>query len=73
MIGDEKVGVRASEAAPPPAEPRGPSRGLNEQARRRLGLHLRAMYESVVQQPVPDRFTDLIARLEETGPEHEEA
>ncbi|MEE7475725.1 hypothetical protein MHIMP23_04855 [Methylobacterium hispanicum] len=37
---------------------------LNEFARTRLGTHLRAMYDAVVQQPVPDQFRDLIARLE---------
>ncbi|AWN39116.1 hypothetical protein DK427_19125 [Methylobacterium radiodurans] len=38
--------------------------GLNTFARTRLGTHLRAMYDAVVQQPVPDQFRDLIARLE---------
>jgi hypothetical protein len=43
--------------------------GLNDQTQRRIGNHLRALYDSVVQQPIPDRFRDLIARLEEDGPE----
>lgn len=61
------------EAAPPPepatgSRATGPARdadrSLNEFARTRLGTHLRAMYDAVVQQPVPDQFRDLIARLE---------
>lgn len=38
--------------------------GLSEQSQRRIGTHLRALYEGIVQQPVPDRFRDLIAKLE---------
>ena len=44
-----------------------PSKGrtaLSEQTRNRLAVKLRAMYDDVVQQPVPDRFADLIARLD---------
>ena len=69
MICDEKVGTLATEEGPPPAERhqdrRKVRRGLNDQAQKRLGLHLRAMYESVVQQPVPDRFKELVARLDD--------
>ncbi|WP_375275107.1 NepR family anti-sigma factor [Methylorubrum thiocyanatum] len=42
--------------------------GLNDQTQRRIGNHLRALYDSVVQQPIPDRFRDLIARLEDEQP-----
>ncbi len=42
--------------------------GLNDQTQRRIGNHLRALYDSVVQQPIPDQFRDLIARLEDNGP-----
>ncbi|GAA0244868.1 hypothetical protein LNAOJCKE_0721 [Methylorubrum aminovorans] len=42
--------------------------GLNDQTQRRIGNHLRALYDSVVQQPIPDHFRDLIARLEDDGP-----
>lgn len=45
--------------------------GLNDQTQRRIGTHLRALYDSVVQQPIPDRFRDLIARLEDDGPKPE--
>jgi hypothetical protein len=38
--------------------------GLSDLTQRRLGTHLRAMYDSIVQQPVPDRFRDLIMKLD---------
>lgn len=38
---------------------------LSEQAKGRLGLHLRAMYGDLVAQPVPNRFRDLIAKLDD--------
>ncbi|GJD91267.1 MULTISPECIES: NepR family anti-sigma factor [Methylobacterium] len=67
-------GMPAVEEAAPATEqaavPMSPERvrpsdsSLNEFARTRLGTHLRAMYDAVVQQPVPDQFRDLIARLE---------
>ena len=39
-------------------------RGLSDHTQQRIGLHLRAMYDTIVQQPVPDRFRDLIAQLD---------
>lgn len=65
MIHDEKA-ERLHEGTRPPQVGRS---GLGPQARKRIGTHLRAMYDSVVQQPVPDRFKDLVARLDdETAP-----
>ncbi|MCJ2066542.1 anti-sigma factor [Methylobacterium sp. J-088] len=43
------------------AQPRG---GLSEQTRNRLATQLRAMYDTMTQQPVPDRFAELIAKLD---------
>lgn len=40
--------------------------GLSDHTQKRIGLHLRAMYDTIVQQPVPDRFRDLIAKLDGT-------
>jgi hypothetical protein len=37
---------------------------LNPQIRNRLATQLREMYDTVVQQPVPDRFAELIAKLD---------
>jgi len=47
--------------------------GLNDQTQRRIGSHLRTLYDSVVQQPIPDRFRDLIARLEDDAPDPEDS
>lgn len=38
--------------------------GLSDHTQKRIGVHLRAMYDTIVQQPVPDRFRDLIAKLD---------
>jgi Anti-sigma factor NepR len=46
------------------ADPAEPGHGLSDLTQRRLGTHLRAMYDSIVQQPVPDRFRDLILKLD---------
>ena len=45
--------------------------GLNAEIQSRIGHQLRAMYDDVVRQGVPDRFADLIRKLdvpsEQTG------
>jgi len=40
---------------------------LGRDVQARLGQQLRAMYDEVVHQGVPDRFTDLINRLNDNG------
>jgi hypothetical protein len=42
-----------------PSEP-----GLDRAIQERIGDHLRAMYDDLVQQPVPDRFVELLNRIE---------
>ncbi|NEU11519.1 anti-sigma factor [Methylobacterium sp. BTF04] len=43
------------------------AQGLSDHTQKRIGLHLRAMYDTIVQQPVPDRFRDLIAQLDSSS------
>jgi hypothetical protein len=38
--------------------------GLNAEIQSRIGHQLRAMYDDVVRQGVPDRFADLIKKLD---------
>ncbi len=40
---------------------------LGRDVQARLGQQLRAMYDEVVNQGVPDRFTELLNRLENNG------
>ena len=40
---------------------------LNAEIQSRIGHQLRAMYDDVVRQGVPDRFADLIKKLDEPG------
>ena len=47
------------------AKPPKPSKGgLNSEIQSRIGHQLRAMYDDVVRQGVPDRFADLIRQLD---------
>ena len=41
---------------------------LSDHAQARIGSSLRSLYDSIVQQPVPDRFRDLIERLDAKEP-----
>lgn len=41
-----------------------PEPKLDRVIQSRIGDQLRAMYDDLVQQPVPDRFVDLLNRLE---------
>lgn len=40
---------------------------LSAEIQSRIGHQLRAMYDDVVRQGVPDRFAELIKKLDETG------
>ena len=38
--------------------------GLDRNVQARIGDNLRAMYDDLLQQPVPDRFKDLLGQLD---------
>ena len=40
---------------------------LDSSSQRRIGDQLRAMYDELMQQPVPDRFKDLLEQLERSN------
>jgi hypothetical protein len=44
---------------------RGGSARLSTDVQRKIGTQLRAMYDEVVQQGVPDRFTQLLTQLDD--------
>jgi hypothetical protein len=58
-----------SQASKSPAS--GKQGGLNTEIQSRIGHQLRAMYDDVVRQGVPDRFAELIRKLDvpETPPQ----
>jgi len=58
------------DAKPQPAKASAAGRtgGLNSEIQSRIGHQLRAMYEDVVRQGVPDRFADLIKKLDSENP-----
>ena len=43
--------------------------GLNAEIQSRIGHQLRAMYDDVVRQGVPDCFAELIRKLDASGPD----
>jgi Anti-sigma factor NepR len=51
----------------PPGRPGKPG-GLNAEIQSRIGHQLRAMYDDVVRQGVPDRFAELIRKLDTAEP-----
>ena len=53
---------RSSDMSPEPAEQAKPS--LGGEIRGKIGRQLRDMYDDVVAQGVPDRFVELLNRLE---------
>jgi hypothetical protein len=46
----------------------GKTGALNAEIQSRIGHQLRAMYDDVVRQGVPDRFADLIKKLDTSDP-----
>ena len=55
------------DAKSPPGRPGKPG-GLNAEIQSRIGHQLRAMYDDVVRQGVPDRFAELIRKLDTSEP-----
>jgi hypothetical protein len=49
--------------------PTGKHGGLNPEIQSRIGHQLRAMYDDVVRQGVPDRFAELIRKLDVPKPD----
>jgi hypothetical protein len=46
-----------------------PDPKLDRTIQTRIGDQLRSMYDGLMEQPVPDRFKDLLAQLEKNGRE----
>jgi hypothetical protein len=40
---------------------------LDRQAQARIGEQLRSMYDDLLKQPVPDRFVELLKKLDDKG------
>ena len=57
---------------PPVEKPEQPTKGqLSQDIQRKIGLQLRAMYTNVVNEGVPDRFAELIRRLDKQEPNNQ--
>lgn len=46
---------------------------LDRDIQLRIGEGLRAMYDDIVKQGVPDRFADLLSKLEEKGQDNKDS
>ncbi len=63
-------GKRLAKVYPEPAvQELGAEPTLDREIQARIGDKLRAMYNELVDQPVPDRFKDLLDRLGQRGEE----
>ena len=61
-----ETGHRLAKLAPEP-ERDGPQPILDRTIQTRIGDHLRGMYGELLDQPVPDRFKELLAKLDGGG------
>jgi hypothetical protein len=68
LAGNKRIGSM-NESKPPTSKPAGAGKqgGLNAEIQSRIGHQLRAMYDDVVKQGVPDRFAELIRQLDAPG------
>ena len=64
MMQKGKRAAAAVSVQPGPATHLPPEAGLDRNVQARIGDNLRAMYDDLLQQPVPDRFKDLLGQLE---------
>ena len=56
---------KQSPGSTPPGEEKAKKRGLDREIQNQIGRQLRSLYVDVVQEGVPDRFTELLQRLDE--------
>ncbi|GLK72295.1 hypothetical protein KHC23_15665 [Ancylobacter dichloromethanicus] len=66
MSDDQSEGTSAMADALSPRLDGGKGTVLGNEIQAKIGQHLRAMYDDVVRQGVPDRFLDLLAKLDKT-------
>ncbi len=62
IAADESTMDKPRDHAPAPERPADP--GLDRPTQGRIGDQLRAMYDDLLNQPVPDRLADLLKRLD---------
>jgi hypothetical protein len=62
MKSGKSAGARLPMRSRAKAEP-----NLNREIQTKIGLQLRTMFDDIVKQGVPDRFADLLGRLDQPG------
>ena len=51
-----------------PGDHKGNGKGLDGEAQKHIGRMLKATYEQIAHEPVPDKFLDLLKQLEASEP-----
>jgi hypothetical protein len=64
-----KAQTRSRHLQPPSSEPPPREAQICPDIQDHIGQHLRAMYDRLKTEPVPDRLLDLLKRLDKTEPE----
>lgn len=72
MNDDQSEGQSATAEAFMHTPDRSGGTALGSDIQAKIGQHLRAMYDDVVRQGVPDRFMDLLAQLDKAGNKSDE-
>jgi Anti-sigma factor NepR len=49
-----------------------PKQGMSPDLQAHIGRHLRALFDEVAREPIPDRFLQLLKDLEKNGPKKNE-
>jgi hypothetical protein len=73
MTKGRKLAAVSSESAPSGHENLTTEPTLDRNIQARIGDNLRAMYDELLRQPVPDRFRDLIGQLDHDGKRKEQS
>lgn len=60
---------RTTQARAPAANPPDDRHGMSPDLQAHIGRHLRALFDEVAQEPVPDRFLQLLKDLEKNEPQ----
>ena len=60
----DRKSIRRPKMGSSPAKPEKTDVGLGRDVQTKIGQQLRAMYDEVVSEGVPDRFVDLLQKLE---------
>jgi hypothetical protein len=65
---DDSRDKKAKRQQPNRGQSQGNGKGLDGEAQKHIGRMLKATYEQIAHEPVPDKFLDLLKQLEASEP-----